>query len=99
MYPIGYLNRRDEYTMLSVAYVKGKYYLCPNTKGEDYSYRTWHNIRKLKVNKHGFKGIKLQRGQVLKFGRYVFRINEISTEDKSTNGKPGGPTEIGLGVD
>lgn len=85
--------------MLSVAYIKGKYYLCPNTKGKDYSYRTWHNISKLKYNKHGFKGIKLQRGQVIKFGRYVFKINEISTEDKSAHEKPFDPIEIGLGVD
>lgn len=39
-------------------------------------------ISRLKQNKHGFKGIKLQRGQIIKFGRYVFKINEMSTASK-----------------
>lgn len=36
----------------------------------------------MKTNKYGFKGVKLERGQIIKFGRYVFKVNEIST-DKS----------------
>lgn len=63
--------------MLSAAYIKGKYYICPNATGEDYSKRSWNNIKNSKTNKHGFKGVMLKPGQILKFGRYVFRINEI----------------------
>jgi hypothetical protein len=80
--------------MLSAAYIKGKYYLCPNTTSEDFSKRSWNNITKLKKNSHGFRGIMLKKGQILKFGRYVFKINEISTEPESE--KPGEQTEIDL---
>jgi len=66
--------------MISVAYIKGKYFICPNTESEDYSKRSWNNISRMKMNKHGFNGVMLKRGQVLKFGRYVFKINEISTD-------------------
>ena len=80
--------------MLSAAYIKGKYYLCPDTTNEDFSKRTWNNVSKLKKNSYGFNGVMLKRGQILKFGRYVFKINEISTEAESE--KPGDQTEIDL---
>ena len=81
MIGIDFLNRKDEDTILSAAYIKGKYYIdIPNMKIEDYSLRAWKHVDKGKMNKYGFHGKHLKRGQILKFGRYVFRINEISTD-------------------
>lgn len=78
---IGFPNRKDEDTILSAAYIKGKYYIdVPNMKVEDYSQRAWRHVDKGAMNKYGFYGEQLERGQILKFGRYVFRINEISTD-------------------
>lgn len=68
--------------MVSAAYMNNRYYLCPDEDADDYNSKVWNVISRTKLNKYGFKGILLKHGQILKFGRYVFKVNEIST-DKS----------------
>jgi len=66
--------------MLSFAYVPGKYYICPGPNENYYSNQAWTVVSKVNKNRYGFKGVLLKPGQVVKFGRYVFKINEISTD-------------------
>lgn len=59
----------------------------------------WRVVSKLNKCKHGFKGVQLQRGKIIKFGRYVYKINEISTQPFSTDAKIGENTEIEIEAD
>ena len=56
----------------------------------------WRVVGKLKNSKQGFKGIELKRGQIIKFGRYVYKINEISTQPFNSDNKVGENTEIDI---
>jgi len=53
-------NRKNDATLLSIAYLGGKYYFCPNNRREDYSKTTWNVISKVKPNSYGFKGVLLK---------------------------------------
>ena len=63
---------------------------------DDYGQRMWKVLSKLNKCKYGFKGVQLQRGQIIKFGRYVYKINEISTQPFQNNIKIAENTEIDI---
>ena len=42
----------------------------------------WSPIQFCKKNKYGFKGIKLEKDQIIKIGCYVYKVSDISTQPK-----------------
>ncbi|CAI2385725.1 unnamed protein product [Moneuplotes crassus] len=74
--------------ILHIARWKDTYYVAPSGIDDDsnlYCNQAWNLMNHQEMNHHGFKGKKLNLGDVLKLGRFIFRVKEIS--HRNTNEK------------
>lgn len=77
----------DETPQLHFVFNNNQYYWSTDhvgTENELYYGQAWNVIRHMKTNKHGFKGHKITKDDIIKIGRYVFKIVETSTDSIQT---------------
>jgi len=75
---IRYLNLFSYCAIVSIAYINGKYFM-QNDKG--YTWRVIKSPKRYQGDK--WKPEKLGKGDIIKLGRYIFEVKEISS--KSVN--------------
>ena len=67
--------------------VNNTYFIATDNVGTEdnlYDGQCWNVIKSMKTNKHGFRGKQLFKDDILKIGRFVFKIIDISTEGQDT---------------
>lgn len=76
---ISQATSRCDSDLLSVAYIEGSYYMH-----NDQGYM-WKVLKSVKRNGSRSKPYKLSKGDILKLGRYIFEVKEISSRSENLN--------------
>ncbi|CAI2384908.1 unnamed protein product [Moneuplotes crassus] len=78
--------------ILHVARSKDSYYVAPSGIGDSSNYycnHSWNLVRNKEISKHGFRGKKLEVGVILKLGRFIFKVIDISNKNSDKKGLAG----------